>query len=221
MDYIKDLFKFGDLYNHEETDPLFIRAVKKNINFHRMHCKEYSKILNANNYNPKDIRKISDLYKIPPIPTLYLKKHTMKSIADKKMLIKATSSGTKGKKSHIGFDGKALYYGFHMVMATAGYHKLLSPKPTNYIMLGYEPNKSNHTVVSKTALGATFFAPALKREYALKYIKGEYRLDIKGLKKALLSYSRQPLPVRLIGFPAYMYYFLLELKKRWDFFKTA
>ena len=137
----------------------------------------------------------------------------MKSIPDKKMLIKATSSGTKGIKSRIGFDMKGLYYGFHMVIQTARYHKLLSVRPTNYIIFGYQPNKSNRTVISKTALGATFFAPAIKRKYALKYKNGEYKLDMEGLKKTLLDYSRQPFPVRFIGFPAYTYFFLKQLKE--------
>jgi phenylacetate-coenzyme A ligase PaaK-like adenylate-forming protein len=130
-----------------------------------------------------------------------------------KLLIKSTSSGTKGKKSHIGFDAKGLYYGAHMVLRTALFHKLLSIKPTNYILLGYKPDKNNHTVISKTAFGATFFAPALRRVYALKPSPDGYELDLKGLKKALLKYSKQPFPVRLIGFPAYTYFFLQELKK--------
>lgn len=213
MDYRKKLFTHKKLYNHKDTDKLFIRAVKKNVNFHIKNCKEYAKILNGRKFNSKAIKSIGDLYKLPPIPTLYLKHHTLKSIPDKRMLIKATSSGTKGIKSRIGFDMKGLYYGFHMVIQTARYHKLLSVRPTNYIIFGYQPNKSNRTVISKTALGATFFAPAIKRKYALKYKNGEYKLDMEGLKKTLLDYSRQPFPVRFIGFPAYTYLFLKQLKE--------
>jgi phenylacetate-coenzyme A ligase PaaK-like adenylate-forming protein len=134
-------------------------------------------------------------------------------MSEEKMIIKATSSGTKGKKSQIGFDLKSLYYGAYMVLRTVSFHKLLSLKPTNYLILGYQPDSSNHTIVSKTALGATFFAPALHRTFALKATPEGYRLDLDHLKKALLCYSHQQFPVRLIGFPAYLYFLLQDLKK--------
>ncbi len=213
MDHRSKLFKHKELYDHEGTDRFFVNAVKKNVYFHRKNCNEYRKILKDRGYNSRDIKSVDDLYKLPPIPTLYLKHHPMKSMPYNKMLIKATSSGTKGKKSLIGYDTKGLYYGAHMVMKTGIYHKLFSPRPTNYIIFGYQPDKDNHTVISKTALGATFFAPALNREYALKYKNEQYNLNIKGLKRKIINYSKKPFPVRLIGFPAYTYSFLKELDK--------
>lgn len=213
MDYRKELFTYRNLYNHKATDQIFVTAVRKNVNFHRKHCEEYAKILKAEKYNPKEIRGISDLYKIPPVPTLYFKHHTLISMPENKILLKSTSSGTSGMKSHIGYDAKGLYYGSYMVKAMARYHNLFSIKPTNYLILGYEPNKNNNTVISKTSFASTFFTPAIKREYALKYRSGEYHLDMEGVIKALVSYSRQPFPVRITGFPAYMYRLLLELRK--------
>lgn len=213
MDYCRKLFTYNRLYDHLGTDRLFIRAVRRNVAFHNIHCPEYASLLSSRSFCSKQLHTIEDLYELPPVPTLYLKSHRLQSIPDEKLLIKATSSGTKGKKSHIGFDFKGLYYGAYMVLRTALYHKLLSAKPTNYILLGYKPGKDNHTVISKTAFGSTFFAPALKRTYALKPTANGYRPDFEGLKKAIISYSRQPFPVRLIGFPAYTYFFLQELQR--------
>lgn len=226
MNYRTNLFTYKNLYDHKGTDKLFVNAVKKNVEFHRKHCPEYATILahkmnwqaNSHAMNSKfniiQVKTITDLYKIPVLPTLYFKSHNLLSMPINKMLIKATSSGTKGKKSNIGFDAKGLYYGFRMVLSVAAFHKLLSWKPTNYILLGYKPDKSNHTVISKTAFGSTFFAPGLKRAYALKPSQDGYQLDLVGLKKSLIRYSHQPFPVRLIGFPSYTYFFLQELKKQ-------
>ncbi|MDF2537953.1 MAG: acyl-protein synthetase [Herbinix sp.] len=213
MDYRKRLFTHRKLYDHTGTETLFVKAAKCNVAFHRKHCSEYAVILADRRFRFKQMKTIDDLYKIPVLPTLYFKSHRIHSIPEKKMLIKATSSGTKGKKSHIGFDAKGLFYGAFMVLRTASFHKLFSLKPVNYILLGYKPDKNNHTVISKTAFGATFFAPAIRRTYALKPSPEGYQLDLLGLKKALLRYSRQPVPVRLIGFPSYLYFFLTELKK--------
>lgn len=212
MDYRKKLFTYPKLYDYQRTEKLFVNAVISNVMYHQKHCQDYAAILSDRNFSVKQIKSIADISEIPAIPTLYLKSHKLQSMPMKKLLIKATSSGTKGKKSHIGFDAKGLYYGAFMVLRTALYHKLLSVKPTNYIILGYKPDKNNHTIISKTAFGSTFFAPAIRRCYALKPSTAGYQLDLKGLKKALIRYSRQPFPVRLIGFPAYTYFFLQELK---------
>ena len=212
MDYRDKLFTYKELYDHKGTDQLFVKAVKRNVRFHQKHCPEYAAILANRNFNIKQVKDMSDLYQVPVIPTLYFKTHNISSMPAEKMLIKATSSGTKGKKSHIGFDAIGLYYGFRMVLRTAIFHKLLSWKPTNYILLGYKPDKSNQTVISKTAFGSTFFAPGLNRVYALKPSPEGYQLDLEGLKKALIKYSHQPFPVRLVGFPSYTYFFLRKLK---------
>lgn len=213
MDERIQLFSKKQIYNHEDTDTLFLRAVKKNVAYHAKNCQEYRNILKKRGFSFKQLSTIEDLHQIPPIPTLYLKTHHLISKPLKCMLIKATSSGTKGIKSQVGFDLSSLYYGFHMVKNIALTHKLFSIKPTNYIMLGYKPNKSNSAIIAKTAFGATFLAPAIRRKYALDFKEGEYQLDLTGLKKALLSYCQQPYPVRIIGFPAYLYFLLLDIKK--------
>lgn len=212
MDYRNQLFAYKNLYDHKGTDRIFVKAIKRNVEFHRRFCPEYAKILSRRKFSIKQIKTIDDLYKIPVLPTLYFKSHKLISMPEKRMPIKATSSGTRGKMSHVGFNIKALWYGFHMVMKTAVSHKLLSIKPTNYILFGYQPSRSNHTIISKTALGSTFFAPALSRTYALKPSEEGYRLDMASVKCALMRYGRKPFPVRLIGFPAYTCFFLKELK---------
>lgn len=213
MDLQKRLFQCSEMYNHEDTNEIFLSAVKKNVLFHKRHCKEYGVILKGRRFRIEKLSHIDDLYKLPPIPTLYLKNHKLTSISQKKMLIKVTSSGTSGKRSFVGFDFKGLCLGFHMVRKVVTYHKLLSCKPTNYIVLGYQPSKSNQAIIAKTALGATFLAPAIHREYALRWENGKYTLELERLKKAIHSYSGQLFPVRLIGFPSYLYFLLLELKK--------
>lgn len=213
MDYRNKLFTSRKLYDHTSTDCYFVDAIKGNISFHRKHCPDYHSILTDRHFGTKQVKTILDLDNIPCIPTLYLKSHKLRSMPKDKLLFKSTSSGTKGKKSQVGYDALGLYYGAHMVLRTALYHKLLNPKPTNYIIFGYKPDKNNHAIISKTAFGATFFAPALHRTYALKPSADGYKLDLAGLKKALLRYSHQPFPVRLIGFPSYTYFFLEELKK--------
>jgi len=92
-------------------------------------------------------------------------------------------------------------------------HKLLSPRPTNYIVLGYQPAKRNKIGAVRTAYASTFTAPALRRAYALRDTGKTYELDLDNLVRTLLGYAKQGRPVRFIGFPAYFMFFLRELQR--------
>jgi len=211
MDYRSKVFTNRDPYDLEKTDAYFIKAIKENISFHAANCQEYAKILQKKDFDIEALHNITDLYKIPVIPTLYLKSHEMFSIPKEKLLINATSSGTSGKMSHVGLDIKSAYYSLRMVLKTFSYYKLISLQPTNYIVLGYEPSRHNQMSAVKTAYGATLLAPALHREYALKNNGTGYELNIQGIKNALIKYSKMNVPVRFMGFPSYMYFLMQAL----------
>ena len=93
-------------------------------------------------------------------------------------------------------------------------HGLFSPQPCHYLILGYQPHKSNQMAFTKTGFGFTFFTPALSRTYALQYRDGRYSLCLEDLQKRLLAAAEGRAPIRTIGFPAYTYMLLEEMKKR-------
>lgn len=212
MGYASRLFYHRGLYDMDETNSLFVKVLRENVEHHRTHCPEYASILESRNFSLSDIQSIKDLHKIPPIPTLFLKRHNLKS-TNKKLKFFSTTSGTSGTVSTSGFDWPSMRRGLGMVLGTCFTHKLISPRPTNYIVLGYQPTKHNKMGVVKTAYAMTHAAPALHREYALKDTGKEYELNMDGLKETLLRYEKKGHPVRLIGFPAYFMFLLRELKE--------
>lgn len=213
MSFSRKLFKYKKPYDTEATNELFFKAMKENAVFQYNNCADYKRIMDKMSFNPDEMESYEDLERLPFIPTLYMKNHKMFSVSEKSMLIKATSSGTSGKKSVIGFNLRSLLRGLDMVITVGKYHHLWSIKPVNYIIFGYEPSKNNQTAISKTAFGFTFFAPALSRTYALRYMDGEYKLDMEQMKKMLIKYSKSKVPVRTIGFPAYTYFLLKQMKE--------
>ena len=102
--------------------------MKENIIYQYEHCKEYAEILKHMNFNPYDLNSYDDLHKIPYIQTLYLKKHHLFSIPKNRLLIKATSSGTSGKKSMIGYNFSSLNRGLRMILSLGKKHHLFSLK---------------------------------------------------------------------------------------------
>ena len=213
MSYKKKLFTYKKPYDLQATNELFLKAMQENCLYQYEHCEDYKRILDEKGFRPNDLKEYADLERLPFLPTLYFKQHALFSMPSKRLLIKATSSGTSGKKSQMGFNFSSLYRGLRVVLTVGKYHGLFSLKPSHYLVFGYEPNKNNQIVFSKTAYGFTYFAPALSRAYALKYTKDGYQLDLENLKQKFLQYSQSKFPVRTIGFPAYTYFMLKQMKE--------
>lgn len=138
-----------------------------------------------------------DIGRIPVLPTLVFKEHRLFSLPRSRMLIKATSSGTKGKFSEIGFELSGLLCGLFMTLKICSLRKLISPIPCHYILLGYKPHKSNHTAVTKTAFASTLFAPALSRTFALIYKDGGYTADLEYVIRSIQKHGASKSPIRL------------------------
>ena len=203
-----------DIYNLRSADNIFIKAMKSNIAYHMRNCQEYRNILENFNFDINSLQSIEDLRKIPPLPTSYLKNNSLLSKSHERLLIKTTSSGTGGKKTLSGFDVSSGLCGLFMVLKVFRFHRLLSLRRTNYIILGYQPDKSNQTAMAKALRAIRLLAPAKKTEYALLFKNGEYQINIEGLKDAIEKFGKQNRPVRIIGFPAYFKMFLDELNER-------
>ena len=176
------LFRWRDPYDLAGTEALFAAAMAENAAFQRENCPDYARILQLRGFDAARLAA-GDLAALPPIPTLYFKHHVLLSMPERKLLVKATSSGTSGAMSRIGFDVGSLARGARMVLRMTRYHQLLSPRPCHYLILGYQPRRENQTAFSKTGYGFTFFAPALSRTYALVWRDGSYRLELEGLDR--------------------------------------
>ncbi len=213
MDLRRKLMLKKNPYDLQKTGGLFLEAVRKDVIFHMEHCPEYARILEAEDFSVDKLVSEDTLYQIPVIPTLYYKRNYLCSMPEKKLAVRATSSGTTGRQSRIEFDKKTIFYGVLMMIRYFSYHKLISILPTNYIVLGYEPSRHTQMGAIKTAYGATKFAPGLHREYVLKDTGTEYEINIEGIKKALVRYAKSGLPVRFVGFPAYMFFLVRTLKE--------
>lgn len=99
MEARKKLFRSKSPYDIQGTEELFVKAMRQNALYQYAHCKDYKRILDEAEFAPEDINNMEDLERLPFLPTLYFKHHKLFSMLDKKMLIRATSSGTSGTKS--------------------------------------------------------------------------------------------------------------------------
>lgn len=207
------LFAWKEPYDTTGTQQLFLSAVRENCAYHAAHCEAYGKVLQHAGFSPEKLDAPQHLAELPALPTVFFKKHNIFSMPRHRIPVFATSSGTQGRMSRVGFDAGGLWCGAHMVWNVARRRGLLSARPAHYIVLGYQPHRGNQMAVTKTAFGATCFSPALSRTYALKYQNGGYEPDLDGVIRAVIRHAHSAFPVRFMGFPAYTY-FLLERMRR-------
>ncbi len=213
--YTRKLFKHKQPYDFENTNELFVKAMKENAIHHYTNCGGYKELLDQQQFKPTDIKTMEDIIKLPFLPTLYFKRHELFSMPVKKMAIKATSSGTSsGFKSKVGMSYGDLWIGFKMLRRLFSYHKLWRLRPVTYLIFGYEPTKHTDVVIMKSAYGFTYVAPAKKRVYAIKWDQDnhEYKVDLDSMKQAFIKAAKKNTPIRTLGFPAYTYFLLKEMK---------
>ncbi len=211
MDARTALFHRKDIYNLEGTESLFLEAVRDNVRRHATRCDFYARLMESRSFDADSVRAPGDIASIPAIPAAFFKYHEVVSIDKRDVSIHATSSGTQGQKSQVYLDDDTLRLGTKMVVNCFRYHRLISPLPTNYVMLGYEPWEGNEMGAVKTAMGVTRFAPALRREFALRHGADGYQPNWFGVLDALRRYERQGFPVRFVGFPAFLHRLVLAL----------
>ncbi len=212
--YVSQLFSLRKPYQIEKSNMLFVKAMRENAYYQYKHSADLKRIYDQASFHPSMIQAVDDLAKIPFIPTLYYKHHRLYSKPSHKLLIKATSSGTStGIKSEVGMDIQSLWRGLKMMIHLGKYHKLWSIRPTKYIIFGYQPDRKNKMGIAKTAYGFTWMAPAIKRTYAIRMTKNGYQVDLDNIKKAFIEAAKGKTPVRTLGFPAYTYFLLKEMKE--------
>lgn len=209
------LYLHRDPYDHQGTEKLFLKAMEENLAYHRRKNPAYRKILGR--YGAErlsSIRSMTDLEKIPPLPTALFKRQKLWTLKERQMWIRATSSGTGGQRSQMGFDLESIFFGGLMTLSLGRYHQLFSRTPADYLMLGYAPDPGDERIVTKTQKITSLFAPPASYTYALRGQKGRYHLDMEGLLEGLERYGKSRLPVRIVGFPSYLFFLLKGLKEQ-------
>lgn len=207
------LFWLSRVYDLPGSDARFLRAVRDNCAYHIKHCPEYGAVCKAEGFSPEQVKTVDDLARLPLLPTLFFKRHHVSSMPGWRTPMKVTSSGTSGSFSRVSFDWGCILAEVPMVLRLGFYHRLVSPVPARYVILGYKPGRQDKMGVARTMFGLTHFAPPVGRFYALRWKDGSYVPDLDGAVKTLARRARLPLPVRIVAFPSYLWFGMERLEE--------
>jgi phenylacetate-coenzyme A ligase PaaK-like adenylate-forming protein len=200
--------------NFEGRDELFIEGMKQSLQWHRDQNPFYEKFLTSQNYNPEQIKELSDLEKFPYLLANFFKKYEVPTACEEDVVLHLTSSGTSGQKSQMFFDEWSIKSAQRMVDWIFNHYQWITPEqPVNYLLYTYEPELDSKLGTAYTDNFLCGYAPVNKVVYALKNSGSGHKFDAFGVIKALQEFAEEGLPVRIFGFPSFFYFTLEQMQK--------
>lgn len=210
----QQLIAYENVYDHEGSREIFLQAMRDCLTHHRDRNEFFRRLLEDAGLDPRDIRTEEDLLRIPPIHANLFKQYEILSVPREDIVFYATSSGTGGQKSQMFFDKDTQDFGNSMIENEFRYFGFLSQEPTNYLLFTYEPSqKSKDLGTAQTDMGLLAYAPVHETFFALRYNGVGHDFDAYGTIAALEKYEEQGLPVRIFGFPSFLYFTVNQMKE--------
>ncbi|WP_149086866.1 acyl-protein synthase [Pseudomonas prosekii] len=191
---------------------LFDRAMAEVSQFHCHHTPAYEQWLNTNGLDSTELEQLDDWARLPPIFANFFKQHLLLSPTGEDAL-ELTSSGTSGQKSRMRYDARSIDAAQAMVTRIFQHYGWETPDtPCNYLLLSYEPEADNRLGTSYTDQFLCRYAPVNQLAYALRRTGSGHELDAFGVIRALQEFAEQDLPVRIFGFPAFLWQVLQRME---------
>jgi len=214
MSYIEEL-----IYNkvafagQEEISVLFNQAMLEAFNHHYNKSEFFKKLCDFHKKTPGNIEDFSE---IPFSFTGVLKKYDAITGSKDDVKLSLSSSGTGGKKTYIYLDKTSLDRITHIVKEIFGELGMVSQIPANHICFTYDPEVAHDVGTAFSDKMLTSLAGPAEVFYTMKYDEDtkDFELDVSGTIKKLIKYSKSDLPLRILGFPAHLYFTLQQYYKQ-------
>lgn len=198
-----------------EHDAAFVAAMQEALAWHLDHHDAYRKLCHEAGFGLADLRTIDDVPRVPHVFVNVFKAHELLSIDRADIALNLTSSGTTGQKSQIFFDAESLARGLAMVDRAHEEMGLHRPElPTNYVIFAYDPTEAKNVGTAYTDSNITKFAPKKRCYHALRWdeASGSFTFREAETLAVIQSYAEEGLPVRFLGFPAFLHRLMTRLK---------
>ncbi|MFF4948376.1 acyl-protein synthase [Streptomyces chattanoogensis] len=158
-------------------------------------------------------RGAAEPYGAPPVHANFFKRHEVLSIPRDEVELHLTSSGTTGQKSQMFFDRWTIRSAQRMVARIFERNGWITPdQEVNYLLYSYEPAPGLNLGTSFTDNYLCDFAPARQVEYALRHTGSGHEFDPFGTVAALRRFAQDDVPVRILGFPAFLWFTLERMR---------
>lgn len=199
-----------------EHDAAFVAAMREALAWHLEHHDAYRALCEGMGFGLERLRTIEDVPYVPHVFVNVFKKYELLSIDRADIALNLTSSGTTGQKSQIFFDATSLQRGLAMVDRSHDEMGLYRPDlSTNYVIFAYDPNEAKNVGTAFTDSNITKYAPKKRSYHALRWDEaaGSFAFRESETLTVMQSYAEEGLPVRFLGFPAFLHRMITRIKE--------
>ncbi|MEW1660148.1 acyl-protein synthase [Streptomyces sp. NPDC093707] len=194
-----------------ETDALFEAAMAESHAWHAGRSDLFRSLLADTPKTPAPT--VGAQIRTPLLHANFFKRHEVLSIPREEVFLHLTSSGTTGQKSQMFYDRWTIRSAQRMVARIFDHYGWITPdQPVNYLLYSYEPAPDLRVGTSFTDNYLCDFAPARHTTHALRHTGTGHEFDVHGTIDALRRYAEDGLPVRILGFPAFLHFTLERMR---------
>jgi phenylacetate-coenzyme A ligase PaaK-like adenylate-forming protein len=198
-----------DAFNHgPENDGLFLEAMRENLAHHICGCEAYGRLCRREGFGPGDLKTTGDLFSIPHIFVGVFKRRKLLSIPEDGVKLVLRSSGTSGEKSSNYLDEVSLRRIRRIVRNIYGEFGMADrSQKVNYLCFTYDPAHARDVGTAFSDRLLSTLTGVNRIYYALEYDRksGDFRLNRETTRKVLEEYSKEGLPLRILGFPSFLH----------------
>ena len=196
-----------------ENDAVFLGAMQENYSFQYAHQPYVRALGQRYGFSPEDLTKPEDVYRVPPIFVETMKYHCFLSIPESEVTMRLTSSGTGGQKTQALFDAQGVS---RIQTISAKIFKdvgFCSDQPAGYLMFSYAREDAREIGTSWSDEQEMGCAPVREARWLLrKGANGQFDFDPQEAARALYELAQKG-PIRMLGFPAFMFQALKEMER--------
>lgn len=195
-----------------ENKKLFVESVSEAALAHCKGSEAFRAFWKAANLHPEEIKGEEDLKRIPPIMVHLFKEKDWISVSREEIVLTLTSSGTSGQKSQMFLDKtsldrvKKLAFQIHKSLG------ITSDDNVNYLCFTYDPKVAKDLGTAFTDELLTSFTQIKNVYYAFQWntSKKDFVYEPEKTLQVLKKYQLDGAPVRILGFPAFLYKLLKD-----------
>jgi phenylacetate-coenzyme A ligase PaaK-like adenylate-forming protein len=188
--------------------------MREALNWHLKNCKEFKAFMFSSGL-PENYSELAPEDITPLLVTIF-KEYRLISVPEEKVKIELTSSGTGGRKSAIVLDNRSYKRIQRIVFSIFNSLGLVNlDAKVNYLCFTYDPKKAGSVGTAFSDKMLTGLTARRTVFYAIRWNEnaGEFEFDLDATVRKLREFDRRPEPVRILGFPAYLWEVCEKLEK--------
>ncbi|GAA2840682.1 LuxE/PaaK family acyltransferase [Crossiella cryophila] len=194
-----------------DADELFVAAMNESNAWHAARSPFFASLWQSK--GRAVLESAEDLARQPFVHANFFKMHEVVSIPRDEVKLHVTSSGTTGQKSQMFFDEWTLRAGQRMVARIFDHYGWIDDsRAVDYLIYTYQPRPGLNLGASFTDNYLCEFAPVNRVEHALPSTGTGHEFDAFGAIRSLLRSAEDGVPVRILGFPAFLSFTLDRMR---------